>query len=246
MFPPRMWRAAPLIRFSGMCRKGCLHPRCGNKPMCHDVCGPGAWSEAASKGAKHWCGENEESLKGPPIYVQFAKNVDPTPPTPGYLALEIHHPHDPGWKLLQVMLNVQDMRSLSCLPTRSSRLRTASIAVNSQRSSRAHCAVSICKPAIQPSVSSSIAADLTCSHVSAGDVPVAGCAAGPGRHDPAVRLPFPLLVLPSNRVKQCRRQVSSCISAWLLNPGCTCREPWSRMVHPEVQIASQSMPTHWC
>ena len=34
--------------------------------------------------------------------LQFAKNVDPTPPTPGYLTLEITHPHDPGWKLLQV------------------------------------------------------------------------------------------------------------------------------------------------
>lgn len=35
------------------------------------------------------------------ILKKFAKNVDPSPPVPGYLALEIHHPHDPGWKVLQ-------------------------------------------------------------------------------------------------------------------------------------------------
>ena len=36
------------------------------------------------------------------ILKKFAKNVDPTPPAPGFLALEIAHPHDPNWKLLQV------------------------------------------------------------------------------------------------------------------------------------------------
>ena len=36
------------------------------------------------------------------ILKKFAKNVDPTPPAPGFLALEITHPHDPNWKLLQV------------------------------------------------------------------------------------------------------------------------------------------------
>lgn len=35
------------------------------------------------------------------ILKKLAKNVDPSPPVPGYLALEIHHPHDPGWKVLQ-------------------------------------------------------------------------------------------------------------------------------------------------
>lgn len=38
------------------------------------------------------------------ILKKFAKNVDPTPPAPGFLALEIVHPHDPNWKLLQVRL----------------------------------------------------------------------------------------------------------------------------------------------
>ena len=37
------------------------------------------------------------------ILKKFAKNVDPTPPAPGFLALEIQHPHDPNWKLLQVL-----------------------------------------------------------------------------------------------------------------------------------------------
>ncbi len=36
------------------------------------------------------------------ILKKFAKNVDPTPPAPGFVALEIQHPHDPNWKLLQV------------------------------------------------------------------------------------------------------------------------------------------------
>ena len=36
------------------------------------------------------------------ILKKFAKNVDPTPPAPGFLSLEIAHPHDPNWKLLQV------------------------------------------------------------------------------------------------------------------------------------------------
>ena len=35
------------------------------------------------------------------ILKKFAKNVDPTPPAPGFVALEIQHPHDPNWKLLQ-------------------------------------------------------------------------------------------------------------------------------------------------
>ena len=38
------------------------------------------------------------------ILKKFAKNVDPTPPAPGFVALEIAHPHDPNWKLLQVLL----------------------------------------------------------------------------------------------------------------------------------------------
>ena len=33
---------------------------------------------------------------------KYAKNVEPLKPTPGYLALEIEHPHEPGWKMLQV------------------------------------------------------------------------------------------------------------------------------------------------
>eukprot|EP00891_Asterochloris_glomerata_P001311 jgi/Astpho2/1311/Aster-06184 len=32
---------------------------------------------------------------------KYAKNVEPLKPTPGYLALEIEHPHEPGWKMLQ-------------------------------------------------------------------------------------------------------------------------------------------------
>ena len=38
------------------------------------------------------------------ILKKFAKNVDPTPPAPGFLALEIQHPHDPNWKLLQARI----------------------------------------------------------------------------------------------------------------------------------------------
>ena len=40
------------------------------------------------------------------ILKKFAKNVDPTPPAPGFVALEIQHPHDPNWKLLQVCSSI--------------------------------------------------------------------------------------------------------------------------------------------
>jgi SPX domain protein involved in polyphosphate accumulation len=36
------------------------------------------------------------------ILKKFAKHVDPTKPSPGFLALEIQHPHEPGWKMMQV------------------------------------------------------------------------------------------------------------------------------------------------
>lgn len=36
------------------------------------------------------------------ILKKFGKHVEPTKPQPGFLALEIEHPHQPGWKLLQV------------------------------------------------------------------------------------------------------------------------------------------------
>ncbi len=36
------------------------------------------------------------------ILKKFAKHVEPTKPSPGFLALEIQHPHEPGWKMMQV------------------------------------------------------------------------------------------------------------------------------------------------
>ena len=36
------------------------------------------------------------------ILKKFAKHVEPTKPAPGFLALEIQHPHEPGWKMMQV------------------------------------------------------------------------------------------------------------------------------------------------
>lgn len=36
------------------------------------------------------------------ILKKFGKHVEPTKPQPGFLALEIEHPHEPGWKILQV------------------------------------------------------------------------------------------------------------------------------------------------
>ena len=36
------------------------------------------------------------------ILKKFAKHVEPTKPSPGFLALEIQHPHEPGWKMKQV------------------------------------------------------------------------------------------------------------------------------------------------
>jgi len=38
------------------------------------------------------------------ILKKFAKHVEPTKPSPGFLALEIQHPHEPGWKMMQVLL----------------------------------------------------------------------------------------------------------------------------------------------
>lgn len=35
------------------------------------------------------------------ILKKFAKHVEPTKPSPGFLALEIQHPHEPGWKMMQ-------------------------------------------------------------------------------------------------------------------------------------------------
>ncbi|KAL3144746.1 hypothetical protein ABBQ38_001867 [Trebouxia sp. C0009 RCD-2024] len=35
------------------------------------------------------------------ILKKFAKHVEPTKPAPGFLALEIQHPHEPGWKMMQ-------------------------------------------------------------------------------------------------------------------------------------------------
>ena len=36
------------------------------------------------------------------ILKKFAKHVEPTKPAPGFLALEIQHPREPGWKMMQV------------------------------------------------------------------------------------------------------------------------------------------------
>lgn len=36
------------------------------------------------------------------ILKKLAKHVPPSEPVPGYLALEISHPHEPGYRLLQV------------------------------------------------------------------------------------------------------------------------------------------------
>lgn len=36
------------------------------------------------------------------ILKKFAKHVEPNKPAPGFLALEIQHPHEPGWKMMQV------------------------------------------------------------------------------------------------------------------------------------------------
>ena len=35
------------------------------------------------------------------ILKKFGKHVEPAAPTPGFLALEISHPHDPDFKMLQ-------------------------------------------------------------------------------------------------------------------------------------------------
>ena len=58
------------------------------------------------------------------ILKKFAKNVDPMPPAPGFLALEIQHPHDPNWKLLQVHLAPGPKpRPPTSAPSRCRRLR---------------------------------------------------------------------------------------------------------------------------
>lgn len=41
------------------------------------------------------------------ILKKFAKHVEPTKPSPGFLALEIQHPHEPGWKMMQVNNRLQ-------------------------------------------------------------------------------------------------------------------------------------------
>ena len=38
------------------------------------------------------------------ILKKMAKHIPPTAPLPGFVALEISSPHDPGWHLLQVPL----------------------------------------------------------------------------------------------------------------------------------------------
>lgn len=35
------------------------------------------------------------------ILKKYAKNDAPTPPAPGFLALEVVHPHDINWRLLE-------------------------------------------------------------------------------------------------------------------------------------------------
>ena len=42
------------------------------------------------------------------ILKKFAKHVEPTKPAPGFLALEIQHPHEPGWKMMQVRHSLCD------------------------------------------------------------------------------------------------------------------------------------------
>ena len=39
------------------------------------------------------------------ILKKLAKHVPPSEPVPGYLALEISHPHEPGYRLLQVRIH---------------------------------------------------------------------------------------------------------------------------------------------
>ena len=39
------------------------------------------------------------------ILKKLAKHVPPSEPVPGYLALEISHPHEPAYRLLQVRIS---------------------------------------------------------------------------------------------------------------------------------------------
>lgn len=65
------------------------------------------------------------------ILKKFAKHVEPNKPSPGFLALEIQHPHEPGWKMMQgtflpanVSEQLDDMCSHSTLVTAATKVKT--------------------------------------------------------------------------------------------------------------------------
>lgn len=118
--------------------------------------------------------------------VQFAKNVDPTPPTPGYLALEIHHPHDPGWKLLQVRLGLRHSSASAWLLRLLADATAAEQLRRSEVRTQAACTQLCCGR--QGTCQTQLFRLCSC----AGHVSVARRAARPGRHDSAVRLWDPL------------------------------------------------------
>ena len=61
----------------------------------------------------HYVSLNMQGIRK--ILKKFAKHVEPTKPSPGFLALEIQHPHEPGWKMMQVAISAMCRYLLHCL-----------------------------------------------------------------------------------------------------------------------------------